>query len=612
MTIGHPGQSDARLDGVANRMRLDDEAERRFESEFSYVWLSHDNEQRYAPAYDPRTGVHCVAGGRLSWPSETWQRAERLPYEGGLANRVILERFLANGAGAVAPFNGAAVVLIWDPRERVVHLWTDQFGYHPAFLYGDEPNRPGVFTTFPDAIKADPALLVRPDFVSMAEFLRAWRVTPPHTYYENLKHVGAATYARLDLQTGRMSKNEYWRPFEAEFFSTQQTAADALADALKAAIGERTAVAEKSAFFVSGGADSRVMLYAAYNPGKIWGINLYEKPTHESEIAKALCDRVGATYVGFGRDNDYYPRMQAENVRWSGAMWSAEDNHYLGVRDVVKNIGADLVMTACTTDWVFKGYGLEKTYRQLLGKHLPIKRFINQRMDGFLPNHPLPAPAEYADAIAERMASWFCGTPAELNTDRDRLLIEDRRIRPACYTVSVSGQIMYRTYPYDSFLADSRIADCYARIPAKWKLNGEVWGLAAGKVCAKASDIVDSNFGWSVNAGTSAKLLAFGRGWIKRRIKPRQNMQDANHPPSYASWPEMGWYATHSQTLKQFWHGTAASDRELLTRLWGADPWKDALEKWGSRPNDLTRILTLLQHWRLDQAKHDALFESPI
>ena len=42
-----------------------------------------------------------------------------------------------------------------------------------------------------------------------------------------------------------------------------------------------------------------------------------------------------------------------DHQRMSGAMWCTEDNHYLGVRDVVTETGADLVMSACTTDWLF-------------------------------------------------------------------------------------------------------------------------------------------------------------------------------------------------------------------------------------------------------------------
>ena len=150
---------------------------------------------------------------------------------------------------------------------------------------------------------------------------------------------------------------EYWKPFETEFYSSLTEASEALATALTLSIEERTAVAQRPAFFVSGGADSRVMLYAPKDPSRVEGNNLYERPTKESAIAKALCDRIGVRYVPFQRDPDYYPRMQRDNVRWSGAMWCTEDNHYLGVQKSVQELNADLVMTACTTDWVFKGYG---------------------------------------------------------------------------------------------------------------------------------------------------------------------------------------------------------------------------------------------------------------
>lgn len=588
-----------RLDVIANHMRFGHEGECRFESEVSYVWLSHDDTARFSPAIDLVTGVHCIVGGRLCWPTSTWQEAERLPYTGGLANRILLDRFLCDGPDAVTPFNGAVTVVIWDPRNRIVHLWTDQFGYHPAFLFCRADSTPSVFTTFPDAITKDSALDVQPDHVSMAEFLRAWRITPPHTYYKHLKHAGAATYQCINLNTGSVKKDEYWRPFETGFFSCVTDAADALAGALRESIGERTAISEKSAFFVSGGADSRVMLYAANKSSKVWGINLYERPTDESVVAKALCERAGATYLGFGRDNDYYPRMLEENVRWSGAMWSAEDNHYLGVQETVEQFAPDLVMTACTTDWVFKGYGLEKTNWRVLGKNLPIHKYIGHRVDGYLPNYPRPAPVSHADEISGRLENWFEGTPSSLKSDRDYLLVEDKRVRPACYTVSVSGQIMYRTYPFDCFLADSRVADCYSRIPAKWKLNGQVWGLAAAQICNDAADIVDSNFGWNVDANIPSKLFNFAKGWVKRRVyRPIEDSEGEDHPPSYASWPDFGWYAKNSDTLHEFWRSTPEPDRLLMAEIWGSDPWQSSLNDWASKPHELMRILTLLQHWR--------------
>ena len=66
-------------------------------------------------------------------------------------------------------------------------------------------------------------------------------------------------------------------------------------------------------------------------------------------------------------------------------------------------------MTACTTDWLFKGYGMEKEYVPFLGRSLPFLRYVDRRAEGFLPNVPLPAPPELAAQVNERMAAWFAG-----------------------------------------------------------------------------------------------------------------------------------------------------------------------------------------------------------
>jgi hypothetical protein len=598
-TFGHADKS--RLEAVAKCLRFGGESESSLLGPLSYVWLSFDRPDLFAPAHDPVSGIHVVAGGRLCWPASELRRAESLAFEGGLANRLLLEKFLARGPLGITPYNGAAAVLIWDPRTQDVHLFTDQFGYHPAFIYRGDQAVPAVFTTFPDAILADTDLDCTRDEVSMAEFVNSWRTTPPHTYYKYLKHAGAATHWRWHLPSGNSQQVNYWEPFENGFYETLTEASESLASAVSTAVHERTAMIAKSVFFVSGGADSRVMLYGADDPKKICGINIYEEvPTNESRISQALCERIGVQYIGTGRDGDYYPRMLVDNVRWTGAMWSSEDSHYLGMRELAMAQHPELVMTACTTDWLFKGYGLEKTNKEFLGKCLPIKKFLPNRVDGFLPNYPRPSPPEFADAIAQRLHAWFEGCPTQLTCDKDYLRLEDRRIRPACYTVSVSGQFMYRVFPYDTFLADSRVAECYARMPAKWKLNGEAWGKAAGIICERAKDIVDSNSGWRVNASLSSRLLSFGKGWVKRRLSSFQTASPSSneHPPCYASWPDYGWYAKHSPRLQRFWNETSEQDRKRMTSLWGSDPWSRPLDDWSPAGLDLFRLLTLLQHWR--------------
>lgn len=577
-----------------------------------WVWVD-DQPERFAPALDAVTGVQVVSSGRLVWSAQEWSNAERLPYGGGLANRLLLERYLKAGPAAVTPYNGAAAIAIYDPRDGRLHVWTDQFGYHPCFVYRGDHSSLCIITTFPDLLLVDRSVQLTYDLVSMAEFIRGWRSTPPNTYFAEVKHAGAATHLTIDTRDQSVSKSEYWRPFEDEFYPSINAAADDLAAAVKVAIAERTAIAKRPVFFISGGADSRVLLFAAADRRQVTAVNLYERAATETEIARRLCEIAGCEFVSFQRDNDFYPRNLPDIVRWSGAMWSAEDSHYPGFADCIAELDADLVMTACTTDWVFKGYGLEKQHRSLAGRSLPIFAYQNLRVNGFLPNVPLPAPPAFAAAVEGRLADWFAGCPDRLSTPRERLTVEDRRIRPTAYTVSVSGSIMYRVFPYDNFLADSRVASCYSRTHPDWKLNRELWGKTAARICGDAGKIVDSNYGWRVDASMPEKLAMFAAGWVGRRVRsqPRGTASESDRPPSSGSWPDFGWYARHSPTLKRLWSSATTEERERMSMICGANPWNRPLTDWAADGLHLFRIVTLLCHWRETELRRTRANLSP-
>lgn len=599
--------SRARLEGVSLELQRESVATVIEPGVGGFVWIG-TRQDRFGPARDNASGVRVVCSGQLAFSAHDWARAERLPYEGGLACRLILERYLRGGAAAVVPYNGSAVIVIHDPRDGNSHVYTDQFGYHPCFLYrGDQPDK-CTLTTFPDALLVDPDIDLTLDLVSMAEFMRAWRATPPHTYYTEVKHAGAAAHITINARSGRTTRRTYWTPFEHGFYPSLDAAAEELAGAVRTAIYERTSIAERPAFFISGGADSRVLLFCAADRGRVTGINLYERAAQETDIAKQLCEVAGSKFLAIQRDNDYYPRNLVDIVRWSGAMWCAEDTHYSGFADHLAELKPDLVMTACTTDWLFKGYGLEKWYRSMFGRYLPFLVYTDERVDGFLPNVPLPAPPRLEEAVNERLADWFEGCPRKLLTPLDRLRVEDRRVRPTAYTVSVSGQVMYRTFPYDTFLADSRIAECYSRTHPDWKLNREVWGKAAAMLCKDAGSIVDANYGWRVDASMSEKAVMFAAGWLGRRLRTKSSAaQDEDRPPSSGSWPELGWYALHSPTLKRLWQSVTTEERERMAAVCVADPWDRPLDQWAKDGNQLFRVLTLLVHWReIDRRRNSA------
>ena len=597
--LGHT--THGRIQSAAGRLTFfpEEAVEILVEAPLAIAWVSHDPPALFGPAYHPETGVRVVTAGRVAWDEADWQRAEGLSHiTGGLSNRLLLAQYLHGGIAAVERHNGSAVLLIWDPRQQTLHVLTDHFGYQPLFVYRPEDHEACVLATFADAMADDVAVHTTPDQCSMAEFLKEWQATPPHTYYQEIKYAGAATHWCWNLATGSHSQRQYWKPFAAEPFPTLAVAVETLADALGQAIHRRTLTRlGPLASYISGGLDSRLLLFAAADPTVMYGVNLYDIPNRESAIAEQICSAAGVRYQGFARDNDYYPRWMHAGVRMSGAMWSLEDNHFLGTRTLLQQLGARTVLSACTADLLFKGVALDKHHGPLLGKQLAYYCFSPQRAESFLPYpgyQSPPAPAALRPLLEERLAAWFVDTPRHLKTDSDWLQIEDRRVRPTCYASALSVPLMYRIFPYDTLFADRAVANCYSQMQARWKLNAQLWGLVVARMCP--ATIADANSGWRPGAPLWEKLLLYSRDWCRRRLGhlPQADLQAL---ATQGSWPNLRWYIRHSPTLHALWENARPEDRALLTEVWGRDPWQVPLERWAETPYDFFRLATLLSHW---------------
>jgi asparagine synthase (glutamine-hydrolysing) len=567
----------------------------------SIAWVSQDPPLLFAPAYHPETGVHIFTSGRVAWDETEWQQAEKMNHlTGGLSNRLILDRYLHGGISAIERHNGSAIVLVWDPRSQRLHCLSDHFGGHPLFLYSPASVEGCVISTFADAIASDSAVKTTPDHVSMAEFLKEWQATPPHTYYNEIKYGGAAKHLCWDLAHTTYSESEYWKPHQDGYFDNLQDTVNQLADALNNAIRIRTLPRlGKTATFISGGMDSRLLLFAAADPSMMFGVNLYDVPNRESGLSQKLCESAGVEYIGFARDKDYYPRWMKKGVSISGAMWSLEDNHFIGTHELLQQLGVSTVLSACSADMLFKGEILDKEFVKIFGKSLPFFRYKNQRVDSFLPYPEYqspPFPPAFKAEMKQRFSTYFEGFPTHLRSDSDRLKVENRRIFPLCYVPASSGQTMYRAFAYDDFFADRAIADLYSHIPAKWKINRLLWGKVVAKICGQ--DILDANYGWRPGASTVEKFFVFSRDCFRRRLGKISTVGNQGIATD-GSWPNLGWYIQNSPTLRQTWEEAPFEDRQLLKELWGSDPWQTPLEQWAKSPNDFFRFMTLLNYWDL-------------
>ena len=565
------------------------------EDYFTWVFKSVNDKKHFGSAFDPISGIRVFFSGRIHLSEQQWKEAESLDaYEGGLAGKVIISKYLKKDINSIYELIGPALIVIYNPATKNLEIITDHFGYYPVFAFRNKKNAIKIISSSPEAIANDKNIEVTRDDLSFVEFLSAWRITPPNTYYNEIKYLGAAKHFTINLMDNSYKEKEYWKPFNNGFYDDFENASKELETALKDSIEKITLPRLGPVVnFTSGGMDSRVVLYSTADRNSLIGFNIYDEPNLESKIAKQLCEECNVKYYGFKRDVDYYPRLMKEIVKINDGMNALDDQHYLGTRQTIKELGAKTVISGCSTDWLFKGYGLEKKYKQLFGKNLPITYLTKNRINAFLPNYPNKVPEEYQRQINERFQNWFGNTPEYFEKDKDWLLVEEKRIRPILYAPSISGPSMYRIFPYDTFLASSKIADVYGKMPAKWKINSVIWSKTVSRIGGKAGKVIDVNSGSRMGIGLTKRLYDFGTGWLKRHIiKKDKNIAD--RLATDYSWPNYGWYIKHSETINEFWFSIDETEKQILNKYLGYNAWDYSLDYWAKRHNDFFRILTIL------------------
>ena len=97
----------------------------------SLTWIITrvDDDTHWGPGWDPVSRTRVLVVGRFAFEEDEWQQAEKTPYQGGLAARLILSRWLDGGEQPIENLNGAGLALIIDEIRGELHLWTDRIFY---------------------------------------------------------------------------------------------------------------------------------------------------------------------------------------------------------------------------------------------------------------------------------------------------------------------------------------------------------------------------------------------------------------------------------------------------------------------------------------------------
>lgn len=570
-------------------------------ADLTWVVTRVDDPTLWSPAYDRQSGVRALLGGRIAPEEAEWVAAEELPYEGGLACRLIIDRWLKGGAKAVQALNGGAQIVIIDERKAVMHTWTDRMGFYPAFAWTD-----GGFLlcSHPDvaaAVLDDAGRSCAFDPVTMAEFLRTGTATHPHTYWRGVVHMDAATHFELEFGGAPRMKSStvYWRPAYMRgepYLTNRSEIVERLTAALLSAVRKRTLPRlGKVGVLLSGGADSRTALFGACEPSAVTCFTLYDEPNPELSNAKRLAQIARAKHVSIKRSKEYYFENASEAVRVSGGMWSIESAHSTGSISAISGEGIGTILTGCYADYMLKGITYDTTSRQLLGRNLPLQKFAPFNFEW---HHPHCRLMSKWDSLVEMRLVARYQALAE-HTDRARSELEFARLMQIVREPDASGRLyLRRAFPVDFFMSDNDVVELFGQICPSEKLNAIPFGMAVANITGEQGDqVLNNNYSAPVGAQELHRVFSFILNSIGRKLAGERSRQPFERDPTsiatVGSWPHMPRAMRLSATMQEWKSQISADQLEFFCALIGEKISTWTLDEWADRnPFLLIRLYT--------------------
>ncbi|MDA9982185.1 asparagine synthase-related protein [Gammaproteobacteria bacterium] len=545
-----------------------------------------DNARYWDPFYDSQTNTVFMIGGRNAFEDTVWREIDPDSKKRdltGLVSRYLLTHYRNNLDKLAHENNGACVILIWEISNNQLTLITDRLGAFPVFYF--ENNFLHVATNADDI--ADTCQLTQLDMGSMAEVLAFGTSVYPYTYYKDIKMLKSGMIYRWNLaQLDRQSSSRYWEPIY-DPWTSMNDAIDNIEEAFRAAIRRRTGpYSGKVGTFLSGGADSRTILFGARIPNQLTSISFYDQEVRELEIAKQLSLRAGASHLLFRRDeNSYFDRAE-EDMRCVGGMWNIVDSHFSFCLEQIQRENFDTLLSGCYVDYMFKGLLLNREKVSFLGLDLGIEKCGPFQYWFYLWRKPISE--QWSKIALARLRERLEGIQVPPRNNMDRLSIESKRLIPlACEPDWLFRGLAWRTLPWELLSSDTDIINAYLRTPVASKLNGSAFRKAVDRICVKARDIPNANNGLALNAPTSTMIMHT----LKKQLFPKKPVMNS-HQGINANFQEL---IKTSDTLNKQWQDKSIVAEKIISELLGYNPWSFPLEEWAqpSKVEQFYRIYSL-------------------
>ncbi|TGN29374.1 asparagine synthase (glutamine-hydrolyzing) [Empedobacter tilapiae] len=269
---------------------------------------------------------------------------------------VVFQLYLKLGDDFVHHLRGMFTIVIIDYKNNEAKIWRDRFGIKPFYYYLDD--KYFIFSSETTGIFATDLVERSIDFKHLAYSFYLNSSFSPHTIYNNIYSLEAATKLEVDLTTLKAKKEIYWQ-LEYQPNNKSISKEEFLDDVCK--LVNLASVADvKQAVMLSGGLDSGLLAYQfGKNKIDIEALTIYNTDVEEQnelEFAKSNAENAKLDLLSFKIENEVTLQTIKEYCLAEEEPNSSPEPAYFLSKKAFEN-KYTILHNALGLDELFYGYG---------------------------------------------------------------------------------------------------------------------------------------------------------------------------------------------------------------------------------------------------------------
>jgi len=215
---------------------------------------------------------------------------------------VILALYDKYGKGCLQHLRGMFAFAIYDEREKTLFCARDRVGKKPFKYYADD--KVFLFASELKAILTQPEYHREPDYLAIHHYLTLRYIPGPLTGFSGIKKLKPAHFLFIDLKTGVIEKERYWKLDYSEKLDLSEAEwKKKIIDKLDEAVRIRMVSDVPIGAFLSGGIDSSavvgLMSRHSDRPVKTFSIGFNEEKYDELPYARTVSELFGTEHTEF-------------------------------------------------------------------------------------------------------------------------------------------------------------------------------------------------------------------------------------------------------------------------------------------------------------------------